>query len=406
MGVLKIMNLSFWLGFLFITGGLASDGGGLIFSGYDDEFKDCYGGTTPLNIEEDFQIRVDNPAKENAFKNTIQTLCIERYTPPANRYHRCAESLSENYAERAKYDMKYAQFYLDFCNARDLNEFLCRVFPKVAVTGFDAANYKDACSLAFDMNTFYSELYASCSSKFDVTSYIEKFVMENRKQLGGFKTFDQCLEEKPTPAPDEGKFYDCVGQCVLDAGRGRRKRFPSFPPIPPDAISQIVPAVPPNNPIVQQLKRVAETVVVVAPGKNFTLWCKKVEHSDIFSKCSNQCASHHPDIATARVHASEYITTMCDGQHDDEFTNFTKCFNETQSIIAFVSAAMKTPPLAACPFALDIYKYLTAETCPVGKEVIEAMVDDFVLYFSRMQKTFDFKQIHLCLRESAPSEPV
>uniref|UniRef100_A0AC34PWY2 Uncharacterized protein n=1 Tax=Panagrolaimus sp. JU765 TaxID=591449 RepID=A0AC34PWY2_9BILA len=391
------------LGLLFVIGASAVD------EDYDINFKDCYGlSESLLNIEKDFQIRVENPTQENAFKNTIQTLCIEQFTPRANRYHRCAESLTATDAERAKYDMKYANFYLDFCNAPDPKEFLCHVSPKVAVTGFDAANYKDPCSLLLDMNKFYSELYANCPSNFDVTTYVEKFLMENREQLGEFKTLEQCLEEnKPTPAPDEDKFYDCVGQCALDAGHGRRKRYPNFPTISP-AVQYTLPFA-----IVEQMKedqrRMAEEhkrLMAVSQGKEFKLWCKKLTHSDIFSKCSNQCAEHHPELATARVHASEYITTMCDGQHDEEFTNFTKCFNQSEPFSKFVAKFMKTPPLAACPFAMEIHKYLTSEPCPVEKEVIEISVDEFVLHFSRMQKTFDFKQVHLCLRESAPSEAV
>uniref|UniRef100_A0AC34Q7X3 Uncharacterized protein n=1 Tax=Panagrolaimus sp. JU765 TaxID=591449 RepID=A0AC34Q7X3_9BILA len=406
MGVLKFMNLPFWLGFLFITGGLASDEG-IHSSDYDENFNYCYDGTPALNAEEDFQIRVDNPTKENAFKNTIQTLCIEQFTPRANRYHRCAESLTTTDAERAKYDMKYAQFYLDFCNARDPKEFLCHVFPKVAVTGFSAANYKDVCSLALDMNKFYSELYASCPSKFDVTTYVEKLLMENRKQLGEFKTLEQCLEEnKPTPAPDEEKFYDCVGQCVLDSGHERSKRFPRFASISIDAIPDVsaVQKMFPNIPNVHQ--QFVQPVAPLSQRRDFTNWCQKVTHSDIFSKCSDRCASHHPELATARIHATQFITTMCDGQHDEEFTNFTKCFDQSLSFQAFVAKLMKTPPLAACPFAMELHKYFTAETCAVEKEVIEIIVDEFVLQFSRMQKTFEFKQIHLCLKEAAPSEPV
>lgn len=70
------MKLLILIGFLFITGGLAFNGAGFIFSDYHENFKDCYGEIPFLNMEEDFQIRVDNPAKENAFKDTIQTLCM------------------------------------------------------------------------------------------------------------------------------------------------------------------------------------------------------------------------------------------------------------------------------------------------------------------------------------------
>uniref|UniRef100_A0AC34RRJ6 Uncharacterized protein n=1 Tax=Panagrolaimus sp. JU765 TaxID=591449 RepID=A0AC34RRJ6_9BILA len=356
-------------------------------------------------MDEDFKIRVDNPTKENAFKNTIQTLCIEEFTPRANRYHRCAESLTTTDAERAKYDMDYAQFYLDFCNAPDPTEFLCLVFPTISVTGFEAPNYTDVCSLALDMYKFYGELYGNCSSSFGIARYIEKYLMENHEQLGEFKTLEQCLEEnKPAPLPDEDRFYDCVGQCVLDVGHGRSKRFPSFPPNTFDVpeIQKMLP----SNPILRQGAHVDQTVASVAGvahGRDFNFWCKKVTHSDLFPKCSNQCVPHHPELATARINASEYIATMCDGQHDDEFTEFTKCFNQAQPFQTFVAALKKIPPLAACPFAMELYKYLTAETCAVGKEVIEIIVDEFVLQFSRMQKTFEFKQIHLCLKEAVPA---
>uniref|UniRef100_A0AC34R7P7 Uncharacterized protein n=1 Tax=Panagrolaimus sp. JU765 TaxID=591449 RepID=A0AC34R7P7_9BILA len=255
------------------------------------------------------------------------------------------------------------------------------------------------------MNTFYGGLYSNCTSNYDVTGFIEKFLMENHEQLGEFKTLEQCLEEnKPAPLPDEEKFYDCVGQCVLDAGHGRSKRFPNFAPLnvmPSFDVPEIHKMLP-NNPIMQQVANVAQTVAAVVPGREFNLWCKKVTHSDIFSKCSNQCASHHPELAESRIHASEFITAMCDGQHDEEFTNFTKCFNQAQPFSTFVAALMKTPPLAACPFAMELHKYLTSESCPVEKEVIEIIVDEFVLQFSRMQKTFDFKQVHLCLKEANP----
>uniref|UniRef100_A0AC34RSR0 Uncharacterized protein n=1 Tax=Panagrolaimus sp. JU765 TaxID=591449 RepID=A0AC34RSR0_9BILA len=230
--------------------------------------------------------------------------------------------------------------------------------------------------------------------------------MENHEQLGEFKTLEQCLEEnKSLSLPDEDKFYDCVGQCVLDAGYGRSKRSPNFGPISFDAIPQFDVSAGqkmlPNNPILQQQD--AKTVGAVAQGGDFTLWCKRLQHSDIFSKCSDQCASHHPELATARINASEYITTMCDGQHDDEFTEFTKFFNQAQPFTTFIAALMKTPPLAACPFAMELHKYLTSESCPVEKEVIEIVVDEFVLQFSRIQKTFDFKQVHPCLKEASTS---
>uniref|UniRef100_A0AC34R7N1 Uncharacterized protein n=1 Tax=Panagrolaimus sp. JU765 TaxID=591449 RepID=A0AC34R7N1_9BILA len=257
------------------------------------------------------------------------------------------------------------------------------------------------------MNIFYGGLYSNCTSNYDVTGFIEKFLMESREQLGEFKTLEQCLEEnKPAPLPDEEKFYDCVGQCVLDAGHGRSKRFPSFSPLNamPSFDISAVQNVLPSIPNLQQVANVAQTVVAVAQGRDFTLWCKKVTHSDIFSKCSNQCAEHHPELATSRVHASEFITTMCDGQHDEEFTNFTKCFNQAQPFSTFVAALMKTPPLAACPFAMELHKYLTSESCPVEEHVIEIIVDEFVLQFSRMQKTFEFKQVHLCLKEASPGD--
>uniref|UniRef100_A0AC34R7U5 Uncharacterized protein n=1 Tax=Panagrolaimus sp. JU765 TaxID=591449 RepID=A0AC34R7U5_9BILA len=381
-----------------ISGFASSDGGGFIFSDYDENFKDCYGGTTELNMKEDFKIRVDNPTKENAFKNTVQTLCIEQFTPRANRYHRCAESLIDTDAERAKYDMNYAQFYLDFCNAPDPRKYLCRFSPKVSVTGFCSPNYKHPCPLALDMYKFYGELYANCSS-FDITAYIEKFLMENHEVFGVFKTLDQCFEEnKPTPPPDQDKFYDCVGHCVLDAGHGRSKRFPNLVPILPDDQYTVTQTIVPQ----EYQRRMAEEhkrLMAVAHGKDFKLWCKKVHHSDIFSKCSNQCAEHHPELATARLRASQFITDMC-RELDEKFINFTKCFNQAQPFTTFIASLLKTPPLEACPFALELHKYLSAETCAVEKQVIEIMVDDFVLQFSRMQKTFDFKQVHLCLIES------
>uniref|UniRef100_A0AC34QJJ6 Uncharacterized protein n=1 Tax=Panagrolaimus sp. JU765 TaxID=591449 RepID=A0AC34QJJ6_9BILA len=397
------MKLVFLLKILFdISGFASSDRGGFIFSDYDENFKDCYGGTTALNIKEDFQVYVPNPNQENAFKNIIQTLCIEQFYPRANRYHRCADSSIETDAERAKYDMNYAQFYLDFCDAPDPRKYLCRISPKLSVTTSDVGNYKDACSFALDMYKFYGELYANCSS-FDITRYIEKYLMENHEQFGEFKTLEQCLEEnKPAPLPDEDKFYDCVGQCVVDAGHGRSKRIPNLVPILPDVQNTVPHAIEPQ--LQEYLRRKAEEHkrrMADSQGKDFKLWCISVHHSDIFSKCSEKCAEHHPELAAARLRASRFITAMCDGQHDEEFTNFTKCFNQAQPFSTFVAALMKTPLLAACPFAMELHKYLTSDSCPVEKQVIEIMVDDFVLQFSIMQKTFDFKQVHLCLNESA-----